>query len=181
MAADPAPLGTARAQRVFVVLVDEDGVPFGTEANKIEVEANLEVGDITIGGVFQVDPVDGSIKARVVSDAKNAVQTDAALVVADPALRATGDATTTADQTVDGSSDVILAANPLRKCAIAQNTGTQPIRINFGAAAAPATGLQIAGGAIVTISSPWPVTEAIHAIREGASNSTVAVVEVVEV
>jgi hypothetical protein len=97
-------------------------------------------------------------------------------------LDRSGTATDTADQTVDntGGGVTILAANANRRGATVQNTGAATIRVTVdGTAPTTTKGLQLAAGAVLSLSMPDCPTSAIKAIREGGSNSTVYVSEVV--
>lgn len=93
----------------------------------------------------------------------------------------TGTPTHTADITVDSTAGgvTLLAANANRKMAIIQNTGTNPMRVSVGGTPTASNGIQLQGGDSLNISAPYIPTGAIKAIREGASNTTAAVLEIV--
>lgn len=81
--------------------------------------------------------------------------------------------TTTADQTVGAVQSTIAAANTSRKNIIVQNThASNNIRVGIGTVTAT-RGLQLQPG----MSATFVTTAAIVAIREGAADGTVAVVE----
>jgi hypothetical protein len=80
------------------------------------------------------------------------------------------------DNTVGGV--LLLAANPARKSALVQNTGTAAIRAAIGVAPTAARGVQLAAGATMRLERPYIPTGEIRGIREGAANSTATVLEV---
>lgn len=131
------------------------------------VEAELEVGSLTIGDVgLQVGGSDVS--------SSNPVPTRESANTA-------GTPTHTADQTVDGTAGgvTILAANANRKTAFVQNVGAANIRVSVGGTPTATNGIQLVPGQRLTIDSPFCPTSAIKAIRESGVSSSAAVVEVV--
>lgn len=88
-------------------------------------------------------------------------------------------ATHTADNTVTNASETILAANAARKGIIIQNTNAaENARIRLdGGVATTTTGLQLKPGASITLTPPTLPKGAITAIREGATDTTIHVVE----
>lgn len=89
-----------------------------------------------------------------------------------------GTLTNPTDITVNDVSASILAANTSRVSFMVQNTGAETIRVGIGITPTSTRGIQLKAGATLTMDSPFPITSAINAIREGSSNSTVSVVEV---
>lgn len=155
--------------------LDPDGDPVPVSAaNPLPVEATVDVGDITIGNVRIEGGVSG-LEAEVDLPA-NLTSADLAVAVHDAATA--GTATQAADLAVAGASVAVLAANALRKSAVVQNVGAANVRVAVGAAAAAATGLQLAPGQSLVLSQPYCPTAVINAIREGAVSSTVSVLEV---
>lgn len=87
--------------------------------------------------------------------------------------------THTADNIVTNASEVILAANTARKGMIIQNTDAlNNVRVNLaGTDATTTNGIQIKPGQALTLTRPNCPTGAIKAIREGATDAVVHVVE----
>lgn len=82
-----------------------------------------------------------------------------------------------ADNSITNASETILAANTSRIGFIIQNVGTTNARVNLaGATATTTNGLQITPGQVIQMFGRVP-TNAITAIREGASDATLHVVE----
>lgn len=88
-------------------------------------------------------------------------------------------ATHTADNTVTSASEVILAANAARKGFIIQNVDdTDNVRVRLAGSAATITnGLQIKPSGSLTMMDPGCYKGEIRAIREGAADTVVHVVE----
>lgn len=92
-----------------------------------------------------------------------------------------GQANDNDDVAVDATAGgvVLLEANPHRKGALISNTGENPMRVTTdGSAPTPTHGKRLVGGASLSIASPYPSTEAIKAIREGAESTTANASEV---
>lgn len=146
-----------------------------SDSNPLPVEATVDVGDITIGNVRIEGGVSGS-EAEVDLPA-NLTSADLALAVHDAATA--GATTTTTDQAVTNVAGDVLAASATRKSAIIENTGTANVRVSIGSDATTTHGVQLSPGQSLVLSQPYCPTERVSAIREGATSSTVAVVEVV--
>lgn len=86
----------------------------------------------------------------------------------------------TADVTVDATAGgvTLLAANTNRKAAMIQNTGAANMRVSVGGTPTATNGIQVAPGQVLTLSSPYCPTGAIKAIREGATSTTAAPLEI---
>jgi hypothetical protein len=86
-------------------------------------------------------------------------------------------ATHTADNTISNASESVLAANTSRVGFIIQNVGTTNVRVNLaGSTATTTNGLQLTPGQVLQMFGKVP-TGAITAIREGAADGTLHVVE----
>lgn len=86
--------------------------------------------------------------------------------------------TTVADVAVDNTAGGVqlAAANSNRKKIILQNVGAANVRVGDASNVAAGRGIRLTPGASMTLDT----TAAINAIREGATDSTVAVLEEVE-
>lgn len=84
------------------------------------------------------------------------------------------------DVTVDNTAGgvVLLAANTARKKLIVQNTGAQPMRVNFGSDPTTTTGLQMPANTTREFGWPYPITSEVKAIREGGTNTTATAMEI---
>lgn len=94
----------------------------------------------------------------------------------------TGTADNDDDVTVDATAGgvTLKAANANRKIIIIQNVGAQPIRVTIDGSAPTAThGIQLAAGDSVTFTAPYIPVAIVKAIREGGTNSTANVTEIV--
>lgn len=175
-----------------VIYLDENGTPVEAGVNNpLPVDATLVVSDIEIGAV---EIKDGTANTRAtVLPGNTAGVGDNALVVADAnvlaelvavlaALNGGGAAGTpvqSPDQVVTSPEASILAANAARVSALIQNVGSANIRVTVDGSAATAThGHQLLPGQVLSISGPKPSRTAIHAIREGATDSAVSVSQV---
>lgn len=78
----------------------------------------------------------------------------------------------TADVVVGAAAAVIIAANASRRSLLLVNNGGQPIRVGDSSITA-ARGILLVAGASLTLNT----TGAVYGIREGASNSSVTVLE----
>lgn len=86
--------------------------------------------------------------------------------------------THTADNTVTNASETILAANTARKGFIIENVSANNVRVNLaGATATTTNGLRLAENQVLTMLDPFCPKGAITAIREGASDAVLHVVE----
>lgn len=87
---------------------------------------------------------------------------------------------------VDNGGDVfvgaaavpVLPANPVRKAAVVQNIGLANIRIGV-AGVTSSSGLRLMPGEAFEVNMPFCIPDALFAIREGATDSMVAVIEAI--
>lgn len=95
--------------------------------------------------------------------------------------RVEGTPTHTPDNSVTNVSETILSANANRKAAYIQVVSGGNARVTIdGQTATPTLGIQVvAGGPPLTLSSPFCGVADIKAIREGATDAVIQVVEIV--
>lgn len=88
-------------------------------------------------------------------------------------------ATHSADNTVTNASETLIAANDNRKGLLIQNThASENARIRLdGGVATTTSGMQLKAGATLSLMPPVLPKNAITAIREGAADTTIHVVE----
>jgi hypothetical protein len=129
-------------------------------AGALMPDVQLSTGAITVGTVDQ--GAAGSASWKVTQ-----------------ATNTAGVATHTADNTVTNASEAILAANVDRKAAIIQVVSGGNARVAIGVTATTTLGVQLAaGGPPLILQAPFCPTVAINAIREGASDAVIQVVEI---
>lgn len=130
MTLETAERPTTPAQRLVVTIVTANGEPV-SDSNPLEVEAHLEVGDITIGGIFVVDPDTPGAKANV-AVATAMLPGDVVLGVADPVVAARLPATL--------GQKAMVASLPV---VIASDQGDVGVNVDKVAGTATATGAGI--------------------------------------
>lgn len=81
--------------------------------------------------------------------------------------------------TVSVAAVVVAAANARRRRLIIQQTSANPVRVG-GASVTAATGIHLGQNERLEFSGEDVPTEAIYAIREGATDGTVVVLEYAE-
>lgn len=167
----------------FFMLVETGGpvdVDFVANAGKSpESGRNVEAGYASMPGNW-LDERDNYFDGFVLeSDTNQTVRVavsfssgDYRRVVGIVQLQQPNDGDTEADQAVTAADAEIAAANTSARFTYVQNTGAANIRVRYGGSAATAArGIQLAPGQSVMFRG----TAAIHAIREGGSDSTVSV------
>lgn len=140
----------------------------------VKVEGVVEVaGTVSIEG--PVDAVVTSLSGEV------EVKNDSGNPLPVIQVLASGTPTHQSDITVDGTSGgvTLLAANANRKGVFIQNTGIANMRVSLGGIPTATTGIQLAGGQIMALSTPFIPVGTIKAIRESGTSTTAAVVEIV--
>lgn len=155
-------------------MANSTGVVIASDQSALTVGGAAADGAAVSGNPVRVAGKDGSGNTQdIATDAAGVVSTFDA---------STGTATETADVTVDATAGgiTVLAANANRKSAKIQNTGSANMRVTIdNSAPTISKGTQLQPGQILTISTPFIVTTAIKAIREGAVSTTASVTEIV--
>lgn len=81
------------------------------------------------------------------------------------------------DTTVGAAAVEVVPANSTRRAVVVQNVGAEPCRIGTSGVTAT-SGLRLPAGASVTFRAPFVTRDAIHAIREGTTDTTLTYLEV---
>lgn len=159
-----APAGALAASGASTLIKNEDAASASGDGGVMMLAVRRDTAgtQVSTDGDYAEIQTDASGRVRVVSDT-------------------TGTLTPSSDVSVDGTVGgvTILAANTARKAVLIKNVGAAACRIGTaGTVPTASKGHQLAAGESLFLTLPFITTEALKAIRETSTSTTVTVSEI---